>query len=506
MRAPSTYLGLALLATAAAASQTCDLLKAGGSVDVQTDRFAIPKAPYASELDEYWSRASADLKPACVVLPTSAQQVSEVVKALGASGNKDTFAVKAGGLSANDGHNSVRDGVLVSVRRLTEVRYDADKKLVRVGTGSRWTEVQRALDPHGVTVAGSRVGEVGVGGYMNGGGFSFLSPRYGWGVNNLAAAEVVLADGSVVTASKTERPDLFAAIKGGTNNFGIVTAYVMDAIPIGQVWGGLMFFTGGSDKADKMLAAIAKFTNEYPDHPKAAIIPTVQLVLSGLIELWVVFFFYDGPTVPEGVFDDFKALRPLLNTCKTQSYGDLLAGNSAIVLRGTRYKVATETAVLPTDTSPGSMLKVMRAYYDHWSKVSRDYGGILGLTSSMAIQPVPRSMAAAARARGGDLLDMDADADRLIYEYDLSYLANWDDGLAERAADDMTKGMKALVDKFAADGVTKNAFRPLFANDVYRTQDYFGRLRPEKRQLAAKVAKEVDPNGLFRDRMGGWKA
>lgn len=499
-------LALALLATTAAASQTCDLLKAGNKIDVQTDRFSIPKAPYASELDEYWSRASADLKPSCVVLPKSAQEVSDIVKALSASGNNESFAIKAGGLSANDGHNSVRDGPLISVRRLTEIRYDADKKLVRIEPGSRWTDVQRALDPVGMTVAGARVGEVGVGGYMNGGGFSFLSPRYGWGVNNLAAAELVLADGSIVTASKTERPDLFAAIKGGTNNFGIVTAYVMEAIPVGQVWGGLMFFTGGSDKADKMLAAIAKFTNEYPSHPKASIIPTVQLVLSGLIELWVVFFFYDGPTVPDGVFDDFTALRPIFNSCKTQSYGDLLAGNSAIVLRGTRYKVATETAVMPTDTSPGSMLKVMRTYYDHWSKTTRDYKGILGLTSSMAMQPVPRSMAAAARSKGGDLLDLDDDADRIIYEYDLSYLASWDDALAERAADDMTKGMKALVDKFAADGVTKDAFRPLFANDVYRGQDYFGRLRPEKRQLTAKVAKEVDPNGLFRNRMGGWKA
>lgn len=497
-------LSLTLFAqAAAAASTTCDYLKANTKVLVETDHVAIPEAPYTAELDEYWSRACADLKPSCVILPTSAEEASQVIRALRIDGNNESFAIKSGGLSANDGFNSINGGPLVSTRRLTDVRYDAGKGLVRIGTGNRWTDVQKQLDNFNVTVAGARVGEVGVGGFMSGGGFSFHSPRYGWAVNTLAGVEIVLANGTIVTASKTEYTDLFAAVKGGTNNFGLVTAYVMEAIPIGQVWGGLMAFTGGSDKADAMMAAIAKFTKDFPDHPKAGIIPTVQLVLSGLIELWVVFFFYDGPVVPAGVFDDFLALGPLLNTCKTQSYGDLLAGNSAIVLRGTRYKVATETAILPENAQDSA--KVMRAYYDHWSATSRVYRGAFGLTSSMAIQSVPKAMAAAARARGGDLIDMDDDVNRLIYEYDLSYLFAWDDDLVHRAAMDMTVGMKALVDGFVANGTTPDAFRPLFANDVYRGQDYFGRLRPEKRQLAAKASLEFDPAGLFRMRTGGWK-
>ncbi|TLD10157.1 hypothetical protein PgNI_05719 [Pyricularia grisea] len=499
-----TALSLMLLVRAVStASQTCDYLKANTKIPVETDHFAIPKAPYSAELDEYWSKASADLKPSCVVYPTSAEEASQAIRALSIDGNNDTFAIKSGGLSANDGFNSVKDGTLISTRRLTDVRYDADKGLVRVATGNRWTDVQKQLDPFNVTVAGARVGEVGVGGYMSGGGFSFHSPRYGWGVNSLAGVEIVLANGTIVTASKAEHADLFAALKGGTNNFGLVTAYIMEAIPIGQVWGGLMAFTGGDDKADKMMAAIAKFTNEFPNHPKAGIIPTVQLVLSGLFELWVVFFFYDGPTVPAGVFDDFLALSPLLNTCKTQNFADLLAGNSAIVLRGTRYKVATETAILPDNAQDSA--KVMRAYYDHWAATSRDYKGAFGLTSSMAIQSVPKAMAAAARARGGDLIDMDDDVNRLIYEYDLSYLFAWDDDLVHRAAMNMTAGMKKLVDSFVANGTTPDAFRPLFANDVYRGQDYFSRLRPEKRELAARVSRDVDPTGLFRTRTGGWK-
>lgn len=172
----SSALSLTLLAQAVAAvSQTCDYLKANTKVLVETDRFAIPKAPYSAELDEYWSKASADLKPSCIVYPTSAEEASQAIRALSIDGNNEAFAIKSGGLSANDGFNSVKDGPLISTRRLTGVRYDADKGFVRVATGNRWTEVQKQLDPFNVTVAGARVGEVGVGGYMSGGEFCLMS-------------------------------------------------------------------------------------------------------------------------------------------------------------------------------------------------------------------------------------------------------------------------------------------------------------------------------------------
>lgn len=154
----------------AAASMTCDALAKAGPVQVEFDRFAIPPAPYAAELDEYWSRGCRDLKPACVLHPKSAQEVAAVVQALRT--NNESFAVKSGGLSANPAWASVSGGPLISTRRLTEVSYDPATKIARIGTGNRWTDVQKALDPLGVTVAGARVGEVGVGGYLVGGKLS----------------------------------------------------------------------------------------------------------------------------------------------------------------------------------------------------------------------------------------------------------------------------------------------------------------------------------------------
>ena len=106
---------------------------------------------------------------------------------------------------------------------------------VRVGPGNDWQDVHKALEDTGVTVVGGRIGEVGVGGYVVGGGLSFLSTQYGWAANNIVAFEVVLANATIVTASNTSHADLYEALKGGGNNYGIVTSYIMVAHPMGQV-------------------------------------------------------------------------------------------------------------------------------------------------------------------------------------------------------------------------------------------------------------------------------
>lgn len=106
---------------------------------------------------------------------------------------------------------------------------------VRVGPGNDWQDIHQALEGTGTTVVGGRIGEVGVGGYVLGGGLSFLSTQYGWAANNIVEFEVVLANATIVTASNTSHPDLYLALKGGGNNYGIVTAYKMVAHTMGEV-------------------------------------------------------------------------------------------------------------------------------------------------------------------------------------------------------------------------------------------------------------------------------
>lgn len=245
---------------------------------------------------------------------------------------------------------------------------------------------------------------------MLGGGLSFLSTQYGWAANNLAAVELVLADGTIVTASATENAELFAAVKGGGSNFGVVTTYIMQAHPIGQIWGGNLIFPG-DDQTDGLLSAVRNFTENYDD-PKAGIIVTAENLLYNSTNLWVLFLFYDGKQPPAGIFDEFLALHPIINSCHTRSYGDLLKSNDVFVLRGSVYSIGTETTPLP----PANRPDILKAYYDHWHDTASGSAEVSGLIASLAFQPIPKSMAKAAKDKGGDLLDIDDDVDRIIFD------------------------------------------------------------------------------------------
>lgn len=335
-------------------------------------------------------------------------------------------------------------------------------------------------------------GNVGVGGYLIGGGLSFLSTQYGWASNNLVAVEMVLPNGTITTASNTTNPDLFAAMKGGGNNFGVVSTYVMQAYPIGQIWGG-NFVWVGQDKTQGILDAIRNFTENYND-PKAAIIPTSELTLANSTDLWIIFVFYDGPEPPAGIFDEFLALDPLINSCKTRSYGDFLKANNNFVLHGFVYTIGTETTPLP----PADRPDIMKSYWDHWHRTSAARSGVFGLIASLALQPIPKSLATTAQSKGGDLLALDDDVDRIIFELDYSYSFELlDSAGVDEAMVEAYSGLKDLVDGYVGDGSLPDAYRPLFMNDAYFRQDYWGRLRPESRQLAEDVRASVDPAGVM---------
>lgn len=113
---------------------------------------------YDAETKSYWSTALWELKPSCLVLPRSAEDVAAAVRVL--KGFPDVqFAVKSGGHDPNPRHASVRGGVLISMKDLTGTTYDEDKGLAYVKPGGEWNDVVGALEPYGVTALGGRLGK-----------------------------------------------------------------------------------------------------------------------------------------------------------------------------------------------------------------------------------------------------------------------------------------------------------------------------------------------------------
>lgn len=201
---------------------------------------------YTLRQDSYFSTTAAQISPAYIVRPHFASEVSSAIHILVSGGH--AFAVRSGGHGTSLGASNIEGGVtldlgLLDWTRIVENSQGADggedfAALVDIGPGARWRDVYAALDKHGLMVPGGREGPVGVGGLLLGGGISFLSGSRGLACDSVAAFEVVLADGRVVQASQTVHPDLFWAVKGGSNNFGVVTKVRMQALRSRPVWGG----------------------------------------------------------------------------------------------------------------------------------------------------------------------------------------------------------------------------------------------------------------------------
>ncbi|WP_127473769.1 LLM class flavin-dependent oxidoreductase [Microbacterium sulfonylureivorans] len=179
--------------------------------------------------------------PGLVLQPDSPAQVAESI-AFARRHPDASLSVRSGGhgisgRSTNDG------GIVIDLRRLDAIEVlDVDRRLVRIGPGARWMEVAAALAEHGWALSSGDYGGVGVGGLATAGGIGFLAREHGLTIDHLRAAEIVLADGSIVRADAGTHADLFWAIRGAGGNVGVVTSFEFEVDEVGEVgWAQLAF-------------------------------------------------------------------------------------------------------------------------------------------------------------------------------------------------------------------------------------------------------------------------
>ncbi len=168
--------------------------------------------------------------------------VADVIAAIHfARKNHLLVSVRGGGHNAG-GLGVCDDGLVIDLSRIKYVHVDPAARTVRVGGGCTWGDVDHATHAFGLAVPSGIIGTTGVGGLTLGGGMGHLTRQYGLTIDNLLAADVILADGSFVTASADENTDLFWAIRGGGGNFGVVTSFLFQAHPVSTVCAGPMLW------------------------------------------------------------------------------------------------------------------------------------------------------------------------------------------------------------------------------------------------------------------------
>lgn len=176
--------------------------------------------------------AMIDKRPAVIVRPGS---TDDIVSALDyAQRSKLAVAVRGGGHNG-PGFGTVDGGIVIDLSRLNRVDVDADARTVRVQGGATWRQVDTATHAYGLATPSGIIASTGVGGLTLGGGHGYLSRKHGLTIDNLIEAEIVLADGRVVTASESDHPDLFWALRGGGGNFGVVTSFTFRLHPVHAV-------------------------------------------------------------------------------------------------------------------------------------------------------------------------------------------------------------------------------------------------------------------------------
>jgi FAD/FMN-containing dehydrogenase len=237
-------------------SLTEDFVQAG----LKAQALVSSDAEYSAREESYWSN-TAKIAPACIVRPKSTEEVSSTIQALVAA--KQKFAIRSGGHTPYAGAANIEGGVTIDLGLLNWTRFDEASETVDLGPGGRWGPVYEELRKHGRVVAGGRDGHVGVAGLLLGGGKTFFTARRGFACDDVVSYEIVLADGRIVTADTNNHEDLFRALKGGMNNFGIVTNFKMRTFKCGDVWAGLTFYP--KEVTQDAVEALADFTENIPN-------------------------------------------------------------------------------------------------------------------------------------------------------------------------------------------------------------------------------------------------
>jgi FAD/FMN-containing dehydrogenase len=287
--------------------ETIDELREGFAGDV----IAPGDAAYEEARKVY--NGMMDRRPAVIARCASTDDVVAAVN-LGRQQGL-VVAVRCGGHSLA-GTSVCDDGLLIDLGGLKQVEVDPESRTARAGGGVLTGEFDAATQEHGLHTPLGRVTTTGIGGFTTGGGYGWTSSKYGLACDNLISAEVVTADGQVVTASADENPDLLWGIKGGGCNFGVVTEFQFRLHPLGPtVFAGLAAWP--VEKAPEVMRAWRDYVDGAPDEMSTGMViltaPPEEFVpehLRGKPILGLAGMYVGDPDEGPAGFQPLKDLKP----------------------------------------------------------------------------------------------------------------------------------------------------------------------------------------------------
>jgi FAD/FMN-containing dehydrogenase len=241
--------------------------------------------------------------------------VADVIQAVNFARDQHLLLAIRGGGHNGPGLGTCEDGLVIDLSKMKGVRVDPAARTVRAEGGCTWGDVDHATHIFGLATPSGIISTTGVGGLTLGGGLGHMARTCGLTIDNLLSADMVLADGSFVTASADENQDLYWAVRGGGGNFGVVTSFLFRLHPISTVYAGPMLWE--LDKAADAMRFYRDYILTAPEEmngwfafltvPPAAPFPE-HLQLK---QMCGVFWCYTGPLdKAEKVFEPIRAFSP----------------------------------------------------------------------------------------------------------------------------------------------------------------------------------------------------
>jgi FAD/FMN-containing dehydrogenase len=219
-----------------------------------------PDEPGYDEARQIWN-AMIDRRPAAIVQVAAADDVSHAI----AFAREKGLDISIRGAGHNIAGNALcENGLMVDFSQMKTVRVDAGKKHAYVEPGATLADLDEATQAHGLATPVGINSTTGVAGLTLGGGFGWLTRKYGMTIDNLVSVDITTADGKKLRASQNENADLFWAIRGGGGNFGVVTQFDFQLFPVGpQKLAGLIVFP--FSQAKQILTKYRQFVSSAPE-------------------------------------------------------------------------------------------------------------------------------------------------------------------------------------------------------------------------------------------------
>ncbi|CAK1358537.1 Bifunctional solanapyrone synthase [Cercospora beticola] len=451
---------------------------------------------FETSVGKYFSQV-AQLSPQCFLQPGNTAEVAQAVTALVAANQTQhcQFAVRSGGHISWPGAAGIEDGVTIDLGRMKEISYSSKDNTVSVGPGAVWGEVYQALDKLNVMTTGGRASSVGVSGLTIGGGNSFFAAQYGFVCDNVASFEVVLGNGTTVTASKDDNPDLFQVLKGGNLNFGIVTKVVLNTFPGGPFFGGNVIYP--ADTADQQFKALVNFGNGINDDRHASTIVIGYHDSEKNSTVFLNAYEYTKPVQrPDAkIFKEFFSIPG--NISDTTGLRNMTSlAHEFEAPKDRRVQFATLTFK--------SDIRVLQRAHESFLKVIDELNGRMngGYFQAWTLyQPIPTIFAKHGLEKGGNVMGLDRYDDTLImYE---TYF-RWKETENDQVIEEQSKWLRDDIQSFAASvGADVDWLYLNYADKDQKALEGYGAENVAKIRAAAQL---YDPQGVFQNMVpGGFK-